>query len=425
MIHKIKNKAIRVVQKIKGSMAFIPGILIFCFLFAAIFFVYLESKPFGIKYSEHLDPYLIKNVDTARAIISTIIAGVFSLVVFSFSMVMLILNQASNNFSPRLLPGLISNKLHQLILGFFMGTIVFGLLVMINIQPESRAYKAPSIAIFITLILSISCLILFVYFLHSISQAIQIDHILKRVYTDTSNQLKKAVEKKSWSKSSDSSQNWYKIEIDNKGYIHSINEKDLLKLAVENESSIQVAVTNDRFVDNGNNLTILTEKKLEAEQQDAILSCIQIEIKQEVIADFNTGFKQITEVIMRAMSPGINDSGTAGIGIDYLKHLFLLRLDLPNEEVLSDNESTIMVSIRHSSFESLIYEVMSNIRTYLKHDIQMVLRLIGMLQTLLGKSNLSADREKIIQQELDVLIEDANTTIKNKRDLDIIKKAIK
>src|SRR5690606_15243639 len=134
---------------------------------------------------EKLGLLIIDNADTARSLLSTLIGGVISLMVFSFSMVMILLNQASTNYSPRLLPGLISNKRHQFVLGFYIGTILFNILCLINVLPGDNPFQIPAFTILIAIMLGPVCLILFVFFIHSISEAIQINNILQRLYQVT------------------------------------------------------------------------------------------------------------------------------------------------------------------------------------------------------------------------------------------------
>ena len=62
---------------------------------------------------------LIKSWDVAQAILTTLIGALISLMVFSFSMVMVLLNNAASNYSPRILPSLIANKFHQIVLGTY------------------------------------------------------------------------------------------------------------------------------------------------------------------------------------------------------------------------------------------------------------------------------------------------------------------
>lgn len=123
--------------------------------------------------------FIIDSGDTARTILSYLTGGLISLMVFSFSMVMVLLNQASSNYSPRVLPGLISNKNHQYVLGIYLGTIIYNVFITISIKSSGQnSTKLPSFSILMTVLLTILCLGAFIYFIHSISQAIQVSNIM-------------------------------------------------------------------------------------------------------------------------------------------------------------------------------------------------------------------------------------------------------
>ncbi|MEZ5022020.1 MAG: DUF2254 family protein [Chitinophagales bacterium] len=49
--------------------------------------------------------------------------------------------------------------------------------------------------------------------------------------------------------------------------------------------------------------------------------------------NFALGIRQITEVGIKAMSPAINDPGTANMSIDYLTELFALRMEISDREI--------------------------------------------------------------------------------------------
>src|SRR5690606_41948384 len=89
----------------------------------ALLVMYLEQQCISRKIMDVFPLLLVEDGDTALTVLSACLGGLISLMVFSFSMVMLLLSQASNNYSPRLLPGLISDKRHQLILGIYLATI--------------------------------------------------------------------------------------------------------------------------------------------------------------------------------------------------------------------------------------------------------------------------------------------------------------
>ena len=121
-----------------NSIAFYPAIITFGFLLFSFFIMRIEYTPFIIDLKKGLSPMLVNGIDDARLILGTIVGSIFSLMVFSFSMVMLVLNRASSTLSPRVIPGLITQKSHQIVLGVYMGTIVYSLILIINIHSRPK-----------------------------------------------------------------------------------------------------------------------------------------------------------------------------------------------------------------------------------------------------------------------------------------------
>ena len=113
------------------SIAFYPVLISFGFCLLAFVILELESLALAKKLKENIPYLFIEDYETARAILTTLIGGILSLTVFSFTMVMVVLSQASSNFSPRLLPSLVSNKRHQLILGVYIGTLLYCIIILI------------------------------------------------------------------------------------------------------------------------------------------------------------------------------------------------------------------------------------------------------------------------------------------------------
>ncbi len=173
-----------------NSIGFYPTLISIIFFIFSLVMIFLESRG-GTKYFiKHFPVLMISSKDTARIILSTIAGGVISLTVFSFTMVMIVFNQAATNYSPRIIPGLISRKFHQVVLGFYVGTLIYCFIIMINIDSEHFGISVPAFAVFIGVFFGIICLILFVYFIHSISNSIQIGNILQEIYIQTLDGMK-------------------------------------------------------------------------------------------------------------------------------------------------------------------------------------------------------------------------------------------
>ena len=100
------NRLISFFNTIESKIAFYPTLLAFFGFNFAFLMLFLEKKGISRTLIEKIPQLLVEDGDTALTIISACIGGLISMMVFSFSMVMLLLSQASSNFSPRLLPGL-------------------------------------------------------------------------------------------------------------------------------------------------------------------------------------------------------------------------------------------------------------------------------------------------------------------------------
>ena len=70
----------------------------------------LDFSPFGKELKSSLSWLSLKDAGTARTIISTVAGAIISLTVFSFSMVMIVLNQAASQMSNRVLKSMIENR---------------------------------------------------------------------------------------------------------------------------------------------------------------------------------------------------------------------------------------------------------------------------------------------------------------------------
>lgn len=423
MLITIQNKLVNSYKNLTSSIAFYPtliGVLFFAFAFIMVGVEELGASSF---ISEKVKYIIINNDDTARTILSTIIGGIISLTVFTFSMVMLLLSQAAANYSPRVLPNLISRKNHQIVLGVFLGTIIYCLIIVINILPDSREYKVPGLAIFLGMVFAVVCLILFVYFLHTISKSIQIGYILSELHQRTKTQLETEIEenKEHWVDKTPDTANWTIINSNQTGYLQDFSKGSLLEISEQSEVNIHVLFPKGAFILKGTPL-LKIEEKVEEEEEQQLLSCFHFSTEEVISRDFTVGIKHITEIIVKSMSPGINDPGTAVNGIDYLTDLFALRMQLPDNLQLDKDVNEGKVYLDSLSFKKIIYLSLAVIRQYSKHDTIVVLALLRMFESLLQVKKLKEMHKETLIEEINILLKDAKENIMNSSDLAMIHK---
>lgn len=413
------NRLKNIFHQIRGKIAFYPSLISFIGILLAFFMIYLEKVEISAYLMDVAPGLVINNTDTAKTLLSTLIGGLISLMVFSFSMVMVLLNQASSNFSPRVLPGIISNQRHQVVLGLYIATILYNIFILVSIEPTENAYQTPGFSVLIGIILTVLCLASFIYFIHHISQAIQVGNILTNIHKRTISEIRAIVDEQSKnSYEFPDPKHWNKYTISRSGYFYGILKEDLTKICKENKFKIIVKLFKGQFILDGK-VGILSEKPLSNEIKKEIMDTLLFSGEELIGENYIYGFRQISEIGIKAMSPGINDPGTALNTIDYLTSLFLILMEKRDYEYLPDSNGTNWVQIKSAKFSEVLYNVMATYRLYCKHDITVVRKLMQMLHTLslhVVNSNQMAD----VKVEMEQLQLDAKSTIKNKRDLDKI-----
>ncbi|PKA83742.1 putative membrane protein [Ulvibacter sp. MAR_2010_11] len=405
---------------VKSKIAFYPTLLSFVGFGFALFMMTLEENGVSKYLIDKFPKLVLEDGDTALTILSVCIGGLISMMVFSFSMVMLLLSQASSNFSPRLLPGLISDKNHQIILGSYLATILYNIFTLFSIEPTDEKYTLPGFSILVGIVLTILCLVLFIYFIHTISQSIQINNILDTIYDKSRKRLTSIIETEEEKDDKlvadfPAIDNWYVYTPLKSGYFQNISLRNILTIAKEKDTRLFIAVPKGLFV--LKNVPFLySEKELEDKTVKEILSNINFARGELVEDNYILAFKQITEIAVKAMSPGVNDPGTAINAIDYLTELFSLRMKKRDSGVLV-YEGIAYLKIAVVNFEDLLYNVMASLRTYCKHDPIIVQKLIWMLSYLKEQTPVAQSYTRIIEKELSVLLDEAKNAFDSKTDI--------
>lgn len=411
--------------KVINSIAFYPSLISTVFLLLAIAVMSIEYTRPVMKFKEDIQFLLVADKETAKSVLTTLVASLISLTVFSFSMVMVVLNTASSNLSPRVLPGLVSKKAHQVVLGFYLGSIIYCLILIINVQKNEESYRSPMLGVLLAMILGIACLGLFVYFIDSISRTIQTDNVLNQIFNQTQKRLQ------TWRKKVEDNKkelpeidNWSYIYSNQSGYYKDLAKHDLAKLLRENDLKLYVRVNKGFFTVKG--FPLLSVNRDISEDEDLveeILGHFTFFVEEYARDHHSYGFRQISEIAVKALSPGINDPGTAIRGVDMLSILFREKMSLPDFDFEKpDAHKEMVLFYREHSFEELLFEMFTPIRKYGRADALLMLNLVEALKNMLYAQNAAAHQQTIARFLVSIK-EDVERHIENKLDLREVNRA--
>ena len=387
MWNNISSWFVRVYQKIVNSIAFLPALIALFFLLLSYVMISFDFSEAGKHFKSQLHWLSLKDATTARSIISSIVSGVISLAVFSFSMVMIILNQTASQMSNRILDKLIGNRFQQVVLGFYIGTIVFALFLLSTVRDIDSGIYIPAISTYVLIALTISDIFLFIYFLHFITQSVKYEVIVNKIYKDTQAAMAKACTEKEETKEDNNETPDHFIIAGVAGIYDGFSERSLLNICEANDCTIQIKTMPGTFVwqDAG---MIQVSKSLPEKISKEIQNALEINIGEEIEDNFLYGFRQLTEVAMKALSPGINDPGTAIQCLRALSKLFAFRLCHFPRTTVADKHNIIRIRFCQPTFEEIFCMNILPIWDYGQEDRMIQQEIFKMLANIQSRTSI-------------------------------------
>lgn len=418
MLKSILKYSKKIYGRVLRSIAFYPVLISMVFFLMALLMLQFETIELAKSLKEKVPYFFIKDKETSRAILTTLISGILSLTVFSFTMVMVVLSQASANFSPRLLPGLVSNKRHQIILGVYIGSLLYCILVLIVLGAREMDANSVGLSTMLAAVLGVFCVGLFVYFIHSISTAIQINNIIDNIFQSSSKYMDREIGERANSHlglQEFEMNSGTTIKAHMSGYFRGFDENFLGDSLLEQGLTIEVLPYVGERVWKG--MPVLGIRQPMAEEELEQLSlCLHLSKSRTDLGDGLGGAIKLMEIAVKAMSPGINDPGTAINAINNLVPLLIKMMRLPNKTSASLKEGKLVLVRNNILARDLLQLLVQPIRLYSKKDSSVVKTLLEALAYVQNDTEISTVNKEALHEELAALKMDVVDNIENKLD---------
>ncbi|PKG93997.1 DUF2254 domain-containing protein [Pseudomonas sp. Choline-3u-10] len=414
------NMFFRAVKRVTESIAFYPVLIPAVYAVLAMLVLAFESTSLAPALRDRLPPGLV-DADNSREVLSTLITGIISLTVFSFSMVMVVLNGAAARLSPRVLPGLVSDVRNQVILGIYLGSIVY-CLVMIGTLNGKAPASVPALGLLLALVFGMFCMALFVVFIRSVSQSIQVEWILSQLYKDASANLKKRNKRIAGVADIPDATDWWSLPAARPGYLREVNEHRLGKVLRKHNLTAMIQVEPGFFLIEGHPLIKLSTRLSDTDASE-VLDCFDFHDNEFAGANVSYGMRQISEIAVKAISPAINDPGTAIRAINLLGVLLKRLGGVPPFDVGCCDGGRTRLFYPQLEMPHMLQTIIAPIRIYGGHDPQVLVTLLQCLKNALHGNPSDAQREAL-HDEIRALRDDADAKVGNPRDRQAVNEVI-
>ncbi len=329
----------------------------------------------------------------AQIILGCIAGAVMTVVSIVFAILLMTLTLASMQFSPRIIVNFARDRVTQWTLGFFLGTFVYCIAALPAAHTYPKRFE-PVLTVTGAMILALLCVALLLFFIHHISQAISVNHIVDRLAAETETMIRQSMPLPAPARRSVAAE-LPPVPEDGpvvstlSGYVRYIDANRLLSLAKSYRLEVHVVRRVGHFVPAGLPLLhVSKDHKLTAELTSELRATFDIGPTRTLQQDVEFGILQIVDIALKAISPAVNDPTTAVTCVDQLSRILVCYLERePMEELMYDPPGVLRVSIPRLGFERLLDSAFEQIRIYAKGDLAVNLRLLKALGDLSAVSH--------------------------------------
>jgi uncharacterized membrane protein len=395
-------------SELKTTFWFIPVIMIIISILLAIGLVYVDGL---IIFSQDSFSrfFLVKSSNSARSILSTIAAAMIGVAGTVFSVTLVALTLASSQLGPRLIKNFMYIRLNQVVLGSYISTYLYCLLVLNSVKDGDNYFFIPSISILVAIIVALVNIVLLVIFIHETAISIQADHVISDVSAFIAKHVKTLFPEKMESNESEENvdmasailgyQNRISIKSPRNGYLQYIDSETLLNLITKNDALLELYYRpGDHLVEGVEVGLLYSNGNTEKSVFEKILNQFVIGKTKTSRQDIEYSIDQMVEIAVRALSPGVNDPYTAITCIDNLTSTmsYLAQTKFPSKYRF-DEEKNLRIAASTFDFKGVLDTAFNQIRQMSGGNAAVIIRLMEALTTVHGFVKKEKDKMQVIK----------------------------
>lgn len=270
----------------------------------------------------------------ARGLLSTVASSMINVAGVTFSITIATLTLASSQFGPHLLRNFMRDTSNQVVLGTFIATFLYCLLVLrtVRVDEGDSGEFVPYISVTLGIVFALASIGVLIYFIHHIASSIQAPNVIATVNQDlerTIDQLfpqalgHNVPSQKQQHVEQDLPEGFERescsITASGNGYIQAIDNERLMELATEHDLLLRLERRPGHFIVRGSDLVLAwPAERVDDELKQHIIKAFVLGRQNTLTQDVEFAINQLVEIAVRALSPGINDPFTVNICVDWL-----------------------------------------------------------------------------------------------------------
>ena len=366
----------------------------------------------------------------ASLLLGTVAGSMIAIAGTVFSMTLVALSLASSQLGPRLLRNFMRDTANQVVLGTFVATFVYCLLVLRTIRRADEVTFVPHLSVSIGVLLAMVSIGVLIYFIHHVSVSIQADEVVARVGRELKDgigrlfpgqfgqlgpgtptapaeaELPAAFEREARS-----------VGALEDGYLQLIDADALMAVAGKEDLLLRLERRPGHYLVKGQTMVMVWPGERVTEALVAQLNeAFVLGNQRTATQDVEFSFLQLVEIAVRALSPGINDPFTAIACVDRLGSALCLlaQRDMPSP-LRFDPHRRLRLVAPASTFSEIVDTAFNQIRQSARSNPAVAIRMLDAIAQVAGHVQQAQDAA-CLQRHADMIVRGAREAVPEAED---------
>lgn len=338
------------------------------------------------------------SADSARSFVSLAATSLATVTTLTLTLTVVSLQLASSQYSPRLIEHYRSDRTTHVVFSLFLGTFAFAVATLLNVRvgDDDAPGLVPGIAISVLVVLVITSLAALVFFVHRVTQSMQVESILQRVR----DRAFEAIGTRAPEQPSDAGDDIPEPPSDGtlirsrrSGFYASLDRERCRAFRPDGSRRVWIVVRPGDNVIAGTPVAVV-DGEVGDDVRDEVERWLRFDAERWVESDVAYGVRSLVDVALKGLSPGVNDPTTATLAIHRIGEVFAeAGRSHPERRITTEAGTEVFVAIRE--WDRMLDSAVRQIAEYGRRDVEVIVALLRMLCSLAWSPS-EIDRRDVI-----------------------------
>jgi uncharacterized membrane protein len=406
--------------RVRSSYWFLPSLMTVAAVGAALGLVTVDRT--APEWVSSMNLIVSSQPEGAREVLGTVAGSMITVAGVTFSMTLLMVSFASAQLGPRLVPRFLRDRGNQVVLGMFIATFIYCLIVLRTVRsaaadgtalPGAAQSFVPHLATLGAVVLALLSVAVLIYFLHHVPMRINASSVIGLLGDELVLRLERdfpAADDEplplEWSPDSVSAARTIRLE-DTGCYLRIVDYAGLVAFARRHELRCTTLVAPGAFCVPGTAIAHVHGRRIDDACAREVHRFFSWGGDRTPDQDILFLVEQLAEIAGKALSTGVNDQFTALLCIDQMERALCGAARRRDPDRLRGCDGVAYVAVEYVSLREVAERFAVPLRQFTRGDLIATDRLLAMFENCVRRAAEASALRHCLQSHSDAAFTDA------------------